>query len=766
MSIYVWAGRINYPAMRWPCPYGYHVPTDWEWGSVVTAWVTLWAWTSSWGDSFRIKMKIPFAWFRTNWWWVTSQGSIWEYHSCKVNTTTTTQTFRITSTLINWGWGLERRLWLCVRPFKDDPVIPTSSWTTIYDWSSVASGAGIFWNSSSWLISISKDGTTWYTIADKNLWATTVYNDWDTLSEANCWKYFQFWNNYPFPRTGSVTTWSAVDASAYWPWNWYYSNIFRTSANPRDTSGNGNLRWWVVWAVKADVKDICVGAGVDDYSPMQWPCPDGFHIPWGTTELNERWLINVVWRNLGAWSSTNGTDFSKYLKLPLAWYLSGSAWSRYSSGSEWWYACNQVHPARRITSNSVGYTRHSNYDWFSVRPFKDVPVVPDSTWTTLHQGTGSAGIFWNKWLWLISLSSNGTKWYTIADKNLGAKVVWNYGDTLNADNCGFFYQSWNNYWFPYSWPATTSTSQVDVSNYWPSYPYFSSTFIKRSSSPYEWGVSSIYNPWKSISTFHDLRWSQTLFQKKWNVKHVYVGTTPARPTYNPWIYWNKSKGLISISSDWKKWITIADKNVGAKVVYNDGDTLSQDNCWYYYQWGNNYGFAWTGSLTTTTTRVNASTYWPTNPYYWSTFVKVSSSPYDWNSNQNDNLWGDTTNTLVARQWPCPTGFHVHSERLDVYKILVNDFWLPANGNTMKTYLKLPFAWYRPWSSASANSQWTTGRYWTSNAYQATTADYMDITSDHIYPNSGNSRSNSGSIRPFKNEPVVPDNSWAVLYKPS
>lgn len=56
-----------------------------------------------------------------------------------------------------------------IRCFKDTPIIPTSSWTTLYNGSSIASGAGIFRNSTDGLISISGDGQNWYTIMDKNL---------------------------------------------------------------------------------------------------------------------------------------------------------------------------------------------------------------------------------------------------------------------------------------------------------------------------------------------------------------------------------------------------------------------------------------------------------------------------------------------------------------------------------------------------------------------------------------------------------------------
>ena len=348
---------------------------------------------------------------------------------------------------------------------------------------------------------------------------------------------------------------------------------------------------------------------------------------------------------------------------------------------------------------------------------------------------------------------DATNIITIADKNLGANIVYNYWDTLSANNCGGFFQRWNNYMFPFSGASTKSGTQVNATWYWPWNYYNSSTFITAT----RWDNSANY----------DLRWNKTWVQKKWNVKQVYVGTTIARPTYNPWIYWNKAKWLISISSDWKNWITIADKNVGAKVVYNDWDTLSQDNCWYYYQWGNNYGFPYTWTISSTsTTAVNAGSYWPTNPYYSSTFIKST----NWDSSYNKNLWGITTNTLVARQWPCPTGFHVPiCNGTNWFSDLIQRWvtlgaWTSTGSNEIKKYLKMPFAWNRSYQA----TVWNQGSVWwyicsewdSTRAYQV----WYKITST-VWPNNSN-RWTAYSIRPFKNDPVVPDNSRTVLYQPS
>lgn len=107
---------------------------------------------------------------------------------------------------------------------------------------------------------------------DKNLWATTVWNSGDTLSEANCWKYYQRWNNYWFPRTWTVTTSSTqVDASTYWPWNYYSSSTFITrSSSPYrwDTTDNWNLRWWVTWVVTLD--NVISNTGVLSVNGQTW----------------------------------------------------------------------------------------------------------------------------------------------------------------------------------------------------------------------------------------------------------------------------------------------------------------------------------------------------------------------------------------------------------------------------------------------------------------------------------------------------------------
>lgn len=245
--------KVDYSAMQWPAPSWFHVPLSSEWTAVKTIWTTLWGWSSD-GTNFGIALKLPFAGRRIySSAGVSDQGSNGYYWSSSRYTTNNAYYLYLSSTTLSPLNASYRAHGSSVRCFKNSPVVPTSNWTKLY-WTSIESW-WIFWSSTDWLISLSSDWITWITIADKNLWATTVWNSWDTLSETNCGKYYQWGNNYWFPRTWSVTTSSTqVDASNYWPWNYYSSSTFITrSSSPYgwDTTDNWNLRWWETWVQTA-----------------------------------------------------------------------------------------------------------------------------------------------------------------------------------------------------------------------------------------------------------------------------------------------------------------------------------------------------------------------------------------------------------------------------------------------------------------------------------------------------------------------------------
>ena len=237
----------DYTPMQWPAPAGFHIPldTEWRWLKTIMDGLELTTW-----DDYRINLHMPFVGFRNLYSsYITNQGSYGEYWSSSPRgdgypnfsfLLYLSSSVSVSSSYRAHGYS--------IRCFKNSFELPTSSWTVI-NWT--LWWAWIFWNQTDWIISITSDWTTWYTIQDKNLWATTVYNDWNTLSQANMWNMYQWGNNYWFPSTWNVATSSTqVNAQNYGPWNYYYSSTFITWNNDWSNVQNDNLRWWVTWPFK------------------------------------------------------------------------------------------------------------------------------------------------------------------------------------------------------------------------------------------------------------------------------------------------------------------------------------------------------------------------------------------------------------------------------------------------------------------------------------------------------------------------------------
>lgn len=253
MSVYVWDVLVSwwswydwpysYSTMQWPCDTWFHVMSSDEFNNIKNIWTTLWWWSSAWGN-FCNALKIPFWWYRyqasiNNVW---SRAFLWSATSYGDSSAYAVQ---FQDRALDFS-GYGKNFWCQIRPIRNTPIIPDSSWTKMY-WTSIAAW-WIFWSASEWLISLSKNGTDWITVADKNLGATVVWNQWDSVTDANCGYFYQWGNNYWFPHSWSLpaTTTSQVNASAYWPSNPYSSNVYYTGwLNSWDNSWNTNLWWWV-----------------------------------------------------------------------------------------------------------------------------------------------------------------------------------------------------------------------------------------------------------------------------------------------------------------------------------------------------------------------------------------------------------------------------------------------------------------------------------------------------------------------------------------
>lgn len=229
---------------QWPCPNGFHIGTTGEWQELLTALTIVWAYDVNYIKTY---LKIPDAYYLAR-----SNGAK-ETRYWKVRMWTST----MDSNTVAYAWWIDENNkfvyqadkpgnWFSIRPFKDTAVDPFDWtwptpdepgiwWTTIvrrpdsYDW--------IYWNETKWIITI-RGGSYLYTMSDRNLWATNV---WDN------WLFYQFWNNtwYTYNASPYVTSKPTI-SSSYWPGNYYTWSFVRVSSgNNWFNWTNNNLWWWV-----------------------------------------------------------------------------------------------------------------------------------------------------------------------------------------------------------------------------------------------------------------------------------------------------------------------------------------------------------------------------------------------------------------------------------------------------------------------------------------------------------------------------------------
>ena len=125
-----------------------------------------------------------------------------------------------------------------------------------------------------------------YTLMDRNMWAEQIYNKKHSGNActvgSNCpnyesyWYYYQWWNNYWFDSYALTKGQLSNDNKYSWQkdiqwYSWdnpytYFKFVIPTNTNSQYdwmSSRNENIWWW----------------NESDVSHMQWPCPDGYHVP-------------------------------------------------------------------------------------------------------------------------------------------------------------------------------------------------------------------------------------------------------------------------------------------------------------------------------------------------------------------------------------------------------------------------------------------------------------------------------------------------------
>ena len=198
-----------------------------------------------------------------------------------------------------------------------------------------------------WIISIPNpdDPTKWFTIMDRNLWATTTWA-WTNAGIESYGYYYQWWNNYGFHVTWDIENIqnydeANIDATQYGPGNYYSSSIFIIWNTFWEWASvwNYNLRWGEDDTLQNNRWYDVENNRVINAENRQWPCPSWYHVPsvwewdafiktWRTTNSGnyESWICNLtvedgILSTLDCSDNKIWNDFFDEFKIPLAGYM-------------------------------------------------------------------------------------------------------------------------------------------------------------------------------------------------------------------------------------------------------------------------------------------------------------------------------------------------------------------------------------------------------------------------------------------------------------
>jgi uncharacterized protein (TIGR02145 family) len=201
----------------------------------------------------------------------------------------------------------------------------------------------------------------------------------------------------------------------------------------------------------------------------------------------------------------------------------------------------------------------------------------------------------------------------------------------------------------------------------------------------------------------------------WTQLSIKGDTGTTGPTGSPGQRKGLSIGNVVTGADGsQQWL---DRNLGASQVAtssNDADAYGD-----LYQWGR--GSDGHESRTSPTTTVLS----PSDSPGHDNFIKSPTSPYDWRSPKNDNLWQGVSGINN----PCPAGFRLPTET--EWMTEYNN-WTPKNSaGAFASNLKLVMAGDRILTDGAIERAGSSGYYWSSTA-TASYAHFLFFSSGSAY----------------------------------
>ncbi|EKE26427.1 MAG: fimbrial protein pilin [uncultured bacterium (gcode 4)] len=404
-----------------------------------------------------------------------------------------------------------------------------------------------------------------------------------------------------------------------------------------------------------------------------------------------------------------------------------------------------------------------NYNWI---------VAKVQTWSEIYLLALPSIISWD--ISLISIESMLLSWWnnlvlnktsnipsTYADKDL--IMTWSYTTPLTIGN--FIVWSW-------TWMPSTTT---DAKN-----------FIQNIKTAYSWSTiqptSNIsWIVWTSDLNILTQNWSDILWNEFW-IKIVASSLLAAYDpliTYTVWQSFSFNWDPVTVIWSWigetpSSWFSICGNDI---VIFSWANIQTWASCnlwattrytnqslalanvtvswwptptqktymWAYYQWWRN------DDVTTWSVTWTLAASWTLSNWVWHSNFIINASWPDWVWGENDDLWWNTTNTLIARKWPCPTWYHIPSW----WNLVATTDWWKAyliawnNFNNVRTKIMLPNAGKRKIQDGTyvfQNSYWI---YWSSSVSASNNYSY-DV---YVWWASGNEaypRGEGFSVRCIKN----------------
>ena len=284
----------------------------------------------------------------------------------------------------------------------------------------------LYFVSSTWSISH-------YTIMDRNMWATEVYNqDYNEPNTWSFWYYYQWWNNYWFESCylsgcSSFPWWEGVSTTQVervvwdiWP-SKFARNVFyeRACENCEDWksrmngASTGDNIWWWEWDT---TQQNWAWTKLD----RQWPCPNGYHIP----SVKDLYSIKDSYWYASRWNDDKVKISSSLLFPPAsARTMHGKVWS---STWGWW----------RSSSSSNDDNYNAYYFWntvwlrYGIRTNRGLSIsvrclknVSNDLWINIH-------INWWKEA-VVTFTGNLSEWkitYISNPTRVNSTFLWWYSD--------------------------------------------------------------------------------------------------------------------------------------------------------------------------------------------------------------------------------------------------------------------------------------------------------------------------------------------------